>query len=108
MIKISMKADAWKEVCIDMDLLAGVPGEWNTLASSSVALLWPPPAQVTFFLTNFKVSNMNICRDCVQTFAMASGVEHFKCPNCNNKELIAKVFQKIGIYVPQKVNFSDV
>ena len=42
---------------------------------------------------------------CVQTFAMASGVEHFKCPNCNNKELIAKVFQKIGIYVPQKVYF---
>ena len=48
---------------------------------------------------------LNFCRDCVQTFAMASGVEHFKCPNCNNKELIAKVFQKIGIYVPQKVYF---
>ena len=51
---------------------------------------------------------MNDCRDCVQTFAMASGVEHFKCPNCNNKELIAKVFQKIGIYVPQKVTASRI
>ena len=39
---------------------------------------------------------------------MASGVEHFKCPNCNNKEVIAKVFQKIGIYVPQKVIFWDI
>ena len=51
---------------------------------------------------------LNFCRDCVQTFAMASGVEHFKCPNCNNKELIAKVFQKIGIYVPQKVTFGGI
>ena len=59
------------------------------------------PFQIFFYMLNFR-------RDCVQTFAMASGVEHFKCPNCNNKELIAKVFQKIGIYVPQKVNFWEI
>ena len=85
-------------------LVSGGTGEWSTLASTSLSLLWPPSAQVSFF-TNNVFFMLNFCRDCVQTFAMASGVEHFKCPNCNNKELIAKVFQKIGIYVPQKVYF---
>ena len=41
-------------------------------------------------------------RDCVQRFAMASGTQHFKCPNCNNHETITKDFKKAGIYIPYK------
>ena len=33
---------------------------------------------------------------------MTSGTQHFKCPNCNNKEAIAREFKKLGIYLPQK------
>jgi len=41
-------------------------------------------------------------RDCVQRFAMTSGTQHFKCPNCNNHELITKEFKKAGVYIPYK------
>ena len=41
-------------------------------------------------------------RDCVQRFAMTSGTQHFKCPNCNNHESITKEFKKAGVYIPYK------
>eukprot|EP00092_Neocalanus_flemingeri_P011468 GFUD01012360.1.p1 GENE.GFUD01012360.1~~GFUD01012360.1.p1 ORF type:complete len:1412 (-),score=414.50 GFUD01012360.1:12-4247(-) len=41
-------------------------------------------------------------RNCVQRFAMSSGTQHFKCPNCNNKDDILKDFKKLGIYIPYK------
>ena len=31
---------------------------------------------------------------------MTSGTEHFKCPNCNNKDNIVKTFKKLGVYLP--------
>ena len=41
-------------------------------------------------------------KDCVQRFAMSSGTQHFKCPNCNNQAEISKEFSKMGIYLPYK------
>ena len=39
---------------------------------------------------------------CVQSFAFTSGSEHFKCPNCNNKDAILREFMKMGVYFPHK------
>ena len=30
------------------------------------------------------------------------GTEHFKCPNCTNKDNIVKTIKKLGVYLPQK------
>ena len=58
-------------------------------------------------LENFKKIRAPCCgrhfhRDCVQRFAMTSGTQHFKCPNCNNQEEITKEFKKNGVYIPYK------
>jgi hypothetical protein len=35
-------------------------------------------------------------QDCVQRLTCRSGLQHFKCPNCNNKDVIVKEFKKLG------------
>ncbi len=39
---------------------------------------------------------------CVQEMAVQSGLAHFKCPMCANKEKFTKCAIKMGIYVPEQ------
>ena len=40
--------------------------------------------------------------DCLQTFALTSGKNHFKCPNCNDKGAITQELHRMGFYIPDR------
>ena len=61
--------------------------------------------QVSQELRDFERIRVPCCgryfhRDCLQSYALTSGENHFKCANCNDKGAITRELHRMGIYIP--------
>jgi len=57
---------------------------------ATIKILWSPCCHSFFH------------RECVQSLAISAGKEHFKCPNCNDKEVFLQEMRETGVYVPEQ------